>query len=47
MLEKLQITDGDYHKAIILYKGWPTNHSEGKRQATKVIDLAIKLNKEA
>ena len=42
-LEKLKITDGDYRKAITLYKGWPINHPEGKRQADKVIVLARKL----
>jgi soluble lytic murein transglycosylase-like protein len=43
MLEKLKITNGDYYKAIILYKGWSPNHPEGKRQARKVLDLATRL----
>ena len=43
-LEKLRITDGDYRKALILYKGWSLNHPEGKRQADKVLLLARKLN---
>jgi soluble lytic murein transglycosylase-like protein len=42
-LEKLKITKGDYRKALCLYKGWPIDHSEGKRQADKVIKLALKL----
>jgi hypothetical protein len=43
LIEKLRITGGDYRKAIILYKGWPLNHPEGKRQADKVLNLARKL----
>lgn len=42
-LEKLKITDGDYRKAIIIYKGWTIDHPEGKRQADKVLSLARKL----
>lgn len=42
-LEKLKVTDGDYRKAIIIYKGWNIDHPEGKRQADKVLALARKL----
>jgi soluble lytic murein transglycosylase-like protein len=41
--EKLKITDGDFRKAITIYKGWPVNHPEGKRQADKVLMLARKI----
>jgi soluble lytic murein transglycosylase-like protein len=43
LTEKLKITDGDYRKAIIIYKGWPIDHPEGKRQADKVIIMAMKV----
>ena len=39
LVEKLKITDGDYRKAITIYKGWAVDHPEGKRQADKVILL--------
>ena len=42
-VEKLKITQGDYRRALILYKGWALNHPEGKRQADKVIQLTMKL----
>jgi len=42
-LEKLRITDGDYRKALVLYKGWSLTSSEGFRQADKVINLTRKL----
>ena len=42
-VEKLKITHGDYRKALVLYKGWPIDHPEGKRQADKVLVLARKL----
>ena len=43
LINKLAITKGDMRTALILYKGWPINHPEGKRQADKVIVLARKL----
>lgn len=43
LLEKLKITNGDYRKAIVLYKGWSVNNPEGLRQADKVISLSRKL----
>ena len=42
-LEKLKITNGDYKKAIIIYKGWTIDHPEGKKRADIVIALARKL----
>lgn len=41
--EKLKITNGDYRKAIILYKGWAINHPEGIKQARKVLALNSRL----
>jgi len=41
--EKLKQTNGDYRKAVTLYKGWAIDHPEGRRQADKVIVLARKL----
>ncbi len=42
-MEKLEITKGNYHKAIILYKGWPIDHPEGIRQADKVLNLTKRI----
>lgn len=44
--EKLKITNGDYKKAVILYKGWELSHPEGRRQADKVIKLTMKMKEE-
>ena len=44
-LEKLAITKGNYKEAIILYKGWALNHSEGQRQAEKVLNLTRRLKR--
>lgn len=41
--DKLKQANGDYRKALVLYKGWAINHPEGNRQADKVIRLARKL----
>lgn len=42
-LEKLQLTKGDFKRAIIMYKGWAVDHPEGIRQADKVIQLTKKI----
>ncbi|MFA5355270.1 MAG: transglycosylase SLT domain-containing protein [Candidatus Paceibacterota bacterium] len=39
-VDKLKQTDGDYLKAICLYKGWPESSREGQQQARKVMILA-------
>jgi soluble lytic murein transglycosylase-like protein len=47
LLRKLDATKGNIRSAIVLYKGWPIDHPEGKRQADKVMRLARLLKKEA
>lgn len=46
LIEKLKITNGDYKKAITIYKGWPVDHPEGRKQAENVIAMAMKVRSE-
>jgi len=41
--EKLFLAKGDYRKAIVLYKGWSSDHPEGWRQADKVLHISKRL----
>jgi soluble lytic murein transglycosylase-like protein len=44
--EKLKLAKGDYHKAIVMYKGYPIDGLRGKYQANKVMRIARLLKKE-
>lgn len=44
--EKLRMAEGDYCKAIVMYKGWNINHPEGVKQAHKVLALNSRLKEE-